>query len=334
MSGHNVPYQLRTNKFVERQLFLDLLDFVRVWNGPARYLYASMGGRFLEDFKLVNDRFAIEHMISIESDEVTWNRHISNRPVGFIECKNQKSGEFIVEFDRMVAVHPAKRFIIWLDYAAANERGNQLQEYQELLAKLAVGDVIKITLNANPQSYRRRHDFSIERDFQDIVIKNVTEQLGDYMPSGGMSKDHMKPDEFSRLLARAVKVAALKGNEGSQLRVIPLAAYRYSDGEHAMLTVTTLLADDALASKIERDDVHQEWPFRSKEWDDVHHINVPDLSPKERLTINQLIALKTDERVIHEQLPFRLDSEEADSLSLLASYLHHYRRFPAFGRVQ
>lgn len=334
MSGHSVPYQLRTNKFVERQLFLDLLDFVRVWNGPAHYVYASMGGRFLEDFKLVNDRFAIEHMISIELDRVTWERQKFNRPVGFIDCRNQKSGDFIVDFDRLVTDHPGKRFIIWLDYAAANERNSQLQEYQELLAKLAVGDVIKITLNANFQSFRRRHEFQFERDFQVIVCQNMTEQLGEYMPSGGMSKEHMKPDEFARLLARAVRVAALKGNDGSQLRVIPLAAFRYSDGEHSMLTVTTLLADDALASKVEQDEVYKVWPFRSKDLDDVHYINVPDLSPKERLTINQLIALGTDERMIHEKLPFRLDSRDTQSLSLLASYLSHYRRYPAFGRVQ
>lgn len=42
MSGHFVPYQLRTHKFIERQLFLDALDFVRVWNGPSEYMYVSM----------------------------------------------------------------------------------------------------------------------------------------------------------------------------------------------------------------------------------------------------------------------------------------------------
>ena len=85
--------------------FLDLLDFVRVWNGPSKYLYASMGGRFLEDFKLVNDRLAIEHMISIEVDETTSERQAFNRPLGFIECRNQSSGDFIVEFNHIVADH-------------------------------------------------------------------------------------------------------------------------------------------------------------------------------------------------------------------------------------
>ncbi len=162
----------------------------------------------------------------------------------------------------------------------------------------------------------------------------MTEQLGDYMPSGGMSKDHMKPDTFAKLLAKATKVAALKGIKGSQLKVIPLAAFRYSDGEHAMLTVTTLLADDALASKTESDDVYKNWVFRSRDWDDVHHVNVPDLSAKERLTINQLIAREINPETIHEQLPLRFHSKNEESLNLLANYLHHYRRYPTFGRVQ
>ena len=104
MSGQNVPYQLRRNKFVERQLFLDILDFVRVWNGPSPYLYASMGGRFLEDFKLINDRFAIEQMISIELDETTWKRQEFNR-LGFIDCRRQGSGEFIEDLDKLIANH-------------------------------------------------------------------------------------------------------------------------------------------------------------------------------------------------------------------------------------
>lgn len=334
MSGQNVPYQLRTNKFVERQLFLDVLDFVRVWNGPTEYVYAAMGGQFLEDFKMMNDRFAIEHMVSVESDETTWKRQHFNRPVGLIDCRKQKSSEFIVDFDRLVADYPAMKFIIWLDYTDANARGVQLREYQELAAKLASGDVVKITINANYQSYRRRHQFAVERDYQLVVIQNMTEQLGDYMPSGGMSAAHLTANDFARLLARAVKLAALKGNKGSDLRIVPLASYRYSDGEHSMLTVTAVLADKDLAKQIEQDEGFRMWKFRSRDWDDVHHINVPHLSARERLLINQLIESEATCKTIHDQLPFRLESKDDVSLGLLTSYLDHYRRYPTFHRVQ
>ena len=137
MNQANVPYQLRTNKAVERQLFLDILDFVRVWNGPSKYLYSSMGGRFLEDFKLINDRFAIERMVCIELDPTIAQRQTFNRPLGFIECRCQSSDDFISDFDKLMATAVGMRAIVWLDYAMANERGKQLQEYQDLVSSRA-----------------------------------------------------------------------------------------------------------------------------------------------------------------------------------------------------
>lgn len=379
MSGQNVPYHLRTNKFVERQLFLDILDFVRVWNGSSRYVYASMGGRFLEDFKLLNDRFAIEHMICIELDETTWRRQEFNR-LGFIECRNQSSGEFIEGFDKLVDLHRDKKVIVWLDYAAANMRGEQLGEYRQLVSKLASGDVVKITLNANSQSYRRRassltkKDFNLylkdpespthknfetylaslvgpkdeeanssgpersltltESEYERICLENLKEQLGEYLPLGGVSTDHLKAEAFAALLAESVKVAALKGVEGAKLQAIPLGVFRYRDGEHQMLTVTALIADDLLAASIGKDNIFSQWPFCASHWSQVYEVNVPDISVKERHLIEGLISLQQDHNAIHAEIPFRLDGKEEQSLSLLAAYLQHYRRYPSFGRIQ
>ena len=378
MSGHNVPYQLRPNKFVERQLFLDLLDFVRVWNGPSHYIYASMGGRFLEDFKLVNDRFAIEQMISIELDETTWNRQRFNR-LGFIDCRKQSSGEFIADLDLLMQNNKQSRMIVWLDYAIANKRGEQLGEFRQLVSKLASGDVAKITLNANSQSFRRangaltRSDFdkylkvadspthsdydtyirgilaasladptlTIEKsiilsddDREKISIDNLKDQLGEYVPSGGISQANLEAEGFARFLSETVRMAALKGTDGSKLNVIPLGAFRYKDGEHQMLTVTTLIADEALSKRVYEDSLFGAWPQRAMQWGKVMEVNVPDLSTKERHHIEGLIASSQNESEIHEQMPFRFDKRDAYSLSMLSDYLRHYRRYPAFVRIQ
>ncbi len=377
MSGHNVPYQLRPNKFVERQLFLDVLDFVRVWNGPWKYLYASMGGRFLEDFRLVNNRFAIEQMISIEIDETTAKRQAFNR-LGFIECRNQSSGEFVEELDKLIADHPSRRLVVWLDFAIANKRGEQLGEFRQLISKLTSGDVAKITLNANSQSFRRRANaltrkdfdqylkspesdthkdydtyvasamaFSSEgsqastdrflamsdSDYETICIENLKEQLGDYLPLGGIAAEHLKTGNFAVFLAEAVKLAALKGVESTKLHVVPLGVFRYRDGEHQMLTVTIILANDMLAEAITADEVFKDWPFRPTDWNAVIEINVPDMSPKERHYIEGLISSKHDPQAIHGEMPFRFDRQEALSLSLLEQYLRHYRRYPSFVRT-
>jgi len=374
MSGHNVPYQLRTNKYVERQLFLDILDFVRVWNGPSRYLYASMGGRFLEDFKLVNNRFAIEHMVSIEMDVTTWRRQTFNR-LGFVDCKHQSSGEFVEELDRLMQVHQQRRLIVWLDFAVANERGSQLGEFRQLISKLGSGDVAKITLNANHQSYRRRASLLLRKDFDaylkdadlptrssfdsyiasvvapsnvqqevslaltdtdydTICMENLKEQLGEYLPSGGIAAGHLSTTAFASFLAESVKIAALKGVEGSKLQPVPLGVFRYRDGEHQMLTVTIVLADEALATSIAGDSVFLDWPFRAAAWGEVHEVNVPDLSAKERHLIEGLISSNHDADKIHGEIPFRFDKKDANSLALLVDYLRHYRRYPTFARIQ
>jgi len=377
VSGHNVPYQLRPNKFVERQLFLDVLDFVRVWNGPSRYIYASMGAKFLEDFKLINERFAIEHMISIEIEENTWRRQNFNR-LGFIDCRCQPSGDFVETVDRLLLEHPNHRLIVWLDYAAANKRGEQLGEFRQLLSKMASGDVAKITLNANPQSYRRRASQLTRRDFESylkdpdsethrdfetyltsllapkdengdrvdrtltlsdaeyetICIGNLTEQLGEYLPVGSVAADDLETLKFAQLLLGCIKMAALKGVEGTKQHIIPLAAYRYRDSEHQMMTATVIVADETLAAAIKGDDVFGEWPFRSSDWSTVNEVSVPDLSPKERHHLDGLMSSKHDASKIHGDMPFRFDANGDVSLSLLEAYLKHYRRYPSFVRVQ
>lgn len=211
MSGQDVPYQLRPNKFVERQLFLDILDFARVWNGPSHYVYASMGGKFLEDFKLINNRFAIDRMISIEGDRLTWERQQFNKPLGFVECRHQMSNEFVDEFTTLVSANVGCRFIVWLDFASAGERGLQLAEYEDLVSKLSVGDVVKITLNANPEWFRKRSDFVHKRDYLETVFGAIKDQLGEYKPRASLTEESITARGFAELLASAVKIAGAQG---------------------------------------------------------------------------------------------------------------------------
>lgn len=331
MSGANVPYHLRVNKSIKRQLFLDILDFVRLWNGPCNYAYASMGGRFQEDFKTINDRFAIEKMVCVEIDNTTSNRQKFNLPLGFIECKRMSSGDFIVDFERLMPTEETDmRVIVWLDYAEANQRGKQLQEYQELLPKLAPGDVVKITLNANPYSYRKRQEFEHDKDFLEITGRHRLDDLGDYTEKTELTIKDIRPDNYASLLVQSIKNAALKGIQASGA-IMPLGAYRYRDGEHQMLTVTAIITDEELIKRIESDVVFKSWPFRSEKWDCVHEVNVPDMSLKERLHINGLLTTDSEDN-IHKLLTFKFDKNENKSICCLKNYIQHYRRYPNFGR--
>jgi len=146
-----------------------------------------------------------------------------------------------------------------------------------------------------------------------------------------LTSQDLAPRQFARILAQSAKLAALKGVEGNGT-IEPLGAYRYRDGEHQMLTVTAVITDEALSSRMAGDAIFQQWPFRSEEWDDVYEVNVPDLSPRERQHINSLLSTQ-DEFQIHQELPFRFDDNEIESLRCFKSYVQHYRRYPSFGRI-
>ena len=312
---------------------MDIIDFVRVWNGPKQYTYASMGGQFLEDFKSVYDRFGFEALVSVEQNEVTWKRQLFNLPLGFIDCQNKTSGEFVEQYESLIEQAEGTQVIVWLDFAEANNRGVQLQEYQSLVERLIPGDIVKVTLNANPQSKKQRYKYPSNEDFEVVAINSLRKELGnDYTPNEINSND-LKPKAFAKLLAGSIKTAALRGIEGaSDNGILPLGSYRYSDGEHQMLTVTALVTNDELQEKLESDEAFLDWPLRSTAWDDVHNIRVPSLSQKERQFINERIGKKQPHE-IHSEMPFWLEDEEHDSQALLRDYVAHYRRYPSFGRV-
>jgi hypothetical protein len=332
MSGFNVPYHLRTNKFVERQLFSDVLDFARIWNGPSKYLYVSMGGRFLEDFKILHERYSIDFMISLETDKTTAARQEFNRPLGCIRCINQSSKDFVDGYLDTITEYGDVKAIIWLDYTAPNDRDSQLQEYEDLVTKLNVGDIVKITLNANYNSKHHRKDFSSDEKYYEAVLPFLTDQLAQYIKGEEVVLGDLTNANFATLLATAVESASLKGIQNSEFQILQLAAFRYSDGPHQMLTVTAMVIDDELRNTISNDIVFQDWPCRSIDWSDVKEIRVPDMSQRERAFINSQISRNSSEE-IHTSMPFKFDTDDKQSFVALENYIKHYRRYPPFGRV-
>ena len=85
-AGSSLPYRLRPNKAVDRELFLSLL--MRL--GPAlsleKYHYVGLGGPFLEDFRLIHARLGLARMTCVETEEEVHKRQLFNRPVASIEC--------------------------------------------------------------------------------------------------------------------------------------------------------------------------------------------------------------------------------------------------------
>lgn len=332
MSGANVPYHLRPNKFVERHVFLELLECVGRWRRMSNYAYISMGGRFLEDFKAIHRRLRITRMVSIESDGLTYERQVFNRPLSSIKCLNQKSGDFIQVFDDFRSPYKDRSFIVWLDYARAKGRKNQLLEVQALASKLVAGDVIKVTMNANVATvYSKSEPGSkgVEDTERPGPFAALKRKLGEFLPSSVASDKDVSQKTLPSILAEAIKTAIQDGLEGAgNLSPIPLACCSYDDG-HQMVTVAVLIVErDQRAAIIEKCGFKNH-EFFNDSWDKVIEIAVPDLSIRERLFIDKHVFSESLDQA-HARLPFLLGSDRERSREMLKQYVDHYQRYPNF----
>ena len=91
-TGSSLPYRLRPNKAVDRELFLSLLMRLSPILSLEKYQYVGLGGPFLEDFRLVHGRLGLSRMTCLESEEEVHKRQVFNRPIASIECVLSTSG--------------------------------------------------------------------------------------------------------------------------------------------------------------------------------------------------------------------------------------------------
>jgi hypothetical protein len=332
MSGQDVPYYLRPNKHVERQIFLELLSRVIRFIDLTDYLYVSMGGRYLEDLKAIHSNLGIKNLLSIESDSVTFRRQLFNRPFSMFDCREMNSGDFIRQIDAILEGKKVENCIVWLDYANARNRQGQLQEIETITSKFAANDILKVTLNASVKTLGNKDDFENIDDFQKHALGKAKDKLGSYFPSTMPDPQEMTDKGFAAIISHACKTAILKGLAGSStLLFFPLGQFRYNDGYHSMFTLTGII--------LSREDENN---FAEKsgiadcelygDWHGISEISVPDLSIKERMEIDLDIHSHTPEE-IHKRIPFKFDSDEERSIDVLKRYVTHYKRYPNFVRA-
>lgn len=335
MSGENVPYHLRQNKYVERLLFLELLNHVSRYKPIKNYSYVSMGGKYLEDFKLMHEAFGLRELYSIEVDAITHGRQRFNKPLTFIECMKCSTTDFLKEMEQFQDGQDRKgvpQTILWLDFANVKGRINQLRDFETAIAKMIPYDIAKITLNANISTILSldKEGFSQSEKIE-CANDKLRRTLSDYCPPQGFDETNLHDKGFSELLISAVDRAGLKGMKNKRGMVLhPLAAFRYNDGHHSMVTYTIIILPKTELATFEASSQIKDWPYYYNSR--LVNISVPDLSLKERMFINERIFSFPVER-LHKNLPFKLDQSRDLSLAALKSYIEHYRRYPNYVRV-
>jgi hypothetical protein len=332
MSGSLVPYHLRPNKAIDRQLFVELLSKVNRFKPVRSYTYVGFGGSFLEDFKLIHSYFGNRKMISIEQNANALKRQKFNLPLKCIKRRHESSGEFIASYS---VKGPA---VIWLDYTSPKEIRLQVQEYESLISRLQMNDVVKITLNANPEALRARtivdeagkRETTEERNVK--RLQKLSGRLQDYLPQD-VEAAMMTIDGLPQVLSRVLEFAANKAMKGrSEYIFQPLSCYVYSDSEHQMLTITGIILARTEMHLFFGETAIKKWRLSATDWKTIRRIKVPELTAREKFFIDKHLPAPNQKKV-HKKLNFLFDEDETVSLEILESYATYYRYYPSFHRV-
>ena len=324
MSGGNVPYHLRVNKAVDRHVFLDLLVRIHGAFSLAKHAYIGFGGPFLEDFRLVHNQLGLKDLVSLEIDTNVMDRQAFNLPFSRIRRLLQSSGDFIANYN------PRKNAILWFDYAAAKETRVQVEEMQLLLPKLLPGDVYKITINANPNALNPP---GLEGRAQlEARIATLRTRLGDFLPTTITEDSVSGARSYAKTLLSALLRAARESVQSlTEMRYLPVTAFRYADGPHQMLTATWCVLPAASSKKFIERAGFTRWDLFLRDEQPVP-IDVPALSVKERLFVDARLPSQQARR-ISRALRFYCGKDEEEAVEKLESYARFYRHLPYFSRI-
>ena len=330
MTGASIPYQLRPNKFIDRQLFIELLSRIVVPRGPERYIYVSMGGPHLVDHHTVYNEFGIDAQYCFDQDERVVARQRFNRPTRKTICEKISASELPARLDGLFQKFRGKKnLVVWLDYTGVN-RGDQFQEAVEVLRRLRHGDVFRITLNANPSTLCSGDEWKNKNltGPGECRAKKLSDQLGSYFPAG-ITK--ISEHEVLGVLINSFGLAASAAEMlTAGVRFRPALTTAYRDGQQ-MLTITCV-AEDTRANDADLIRPLNRWKFVSKNWSDCHRIKAPFFSAREQSRIEG--SLHQGPKKLLRALAFLPDEDETKSLEALLSFKKFHRFHPYFRNVE
>jgi hypothetical protein len=333
MSGAKVPYHMRQNKAVERQLFIDLLTRINRYRPISDYRYISFGGAYLEDFKLIHSHFGNRNLVSLENDSLAFARQKFNLPLSCIKALNIDSSAFIDEYNA------SNSSIIWLDFADPRRIREQILQFQALLPKLLHHDVLKITLNASPYAlHSAQAGADGRRETSDVVnqkrLKKLEHRIGEFLPQN-VSADQMSVDQLPSVLCKALEFAAndaLGGRRADGIFFQPLTSFAYADSDHQMLTLTGIILNDIERKDFFRETQIRRWKLATPHWGSFQNIMVPALTAREKIFIDQLLPRQSS-KAIHKKLKFEFENTPEKSQSVIDNYKKFYRYYPNFHKV-
>ncbi|NQU64620.1 MAG: hypothetical protein HQ517_10110 [SAR324 cluster bacterium] len=312
-SGSSLPYRLRQNIAVDRELFLALLGRLTASLKLEEYRYIGLGGPFLEDFRLIHAKLGLTDLKCIESEEDVHSRQKFNRPVNSIECIHSTLEDYMdmADFDKPV--------IIWFDYTDPRKITEQIERFARTISQVPINSILRITLNASPSSLGKPDD--IKEDIHVWRLDQFRTLLGSLFPVG-IQEDGMRYRNYGKTLLRALYLAVEKEVLNlPDLKTVWSLSTHYADGQ-PMATATLHLSDpgnNSIENQIEN------WEYLSTP-DNPLLIDMPALS-----TLERLIMESSEDPKLSLGFSLPLSDMQEDPYD---SFKKYYRVFPHFARVE
>lgn len=318
-------YHLRPNKCIDRKLFgQTLLGLSRLYK-ISEYCYTGFGSYLFDDFKLFHETLNVKKMISLEKDVIEFQRADFNRPYNCIELKNVSSTEYLSD----LLLDDEENNIFWLDFVSPGELGTQLADYASLLNLLNPHDIVRITVNANPDSLGKNTDPNKVQSMRLEKLKNTVPEK--YLPHDLAEGDVTRP-KYPLTLLKIIKAVTLECLEDRPPFcpnfLFPLFSTVYADGQQ-MLTFTGII----LNSHYEEDqirDVLSEYAHNNFSWDQPAYIEIPALSVREIAEINKLLPSDDAQQQLMKQYPFIFSLKDERSAE---SYVAYYKHYPNYHQI-
>ena len=314
-------YHLRPNKYVDRHLFLSVLDRLGPYLSIGEYRYIGFGSYLFDDFKLMHERLHISSMISLESDVSVFKRATFNAPYNCIEIVNQSSTDYISSGN-----WDDQKSVIWLDYTSPKQLPKQFSDIASLLNKTITHDIVRMTFNANADTLGKiTQEYGLEQR-----MEKFKSRMADYLPADYNPTDFNK-ENYPLFILKCLRLLisdAFLENEYDKRFMLPIFSTIYQDSEHRMLTFTGIVLNDYN----EVDTIKSffpDIPYINFEWDNPSKINIPGLTVKEMLEINKMLPSENAKEQIEESFDFVFGGKKEE----INSYISFYKYYPSFQSI-
>jgi hypothetical protein len=185
-------------------------------------------------------------------------------------------------------------------------------------------------MNANPASLGGNAG---QKGLQAERLNTFLKDFGRCFPNG-LGEEAVTSSKFPITLLQVLDFAAAEVlRDRHDWRFQPLTSASYADGQR-MLTLTGIVGKRAnLINILQLPDLLT-WTFSRHSWNDPVEIEVPELTLKERIHVNQLLPEHENNiAFIHRKLGFQVDKKADESERKLRNYVSFQRHYPHFGKV-